>query len=194
MVTSQEAWPNAHCPCSASGSHLMSQCLRPCMIHGARSKESQTKRWLQTVRCVWVGSVSFRRCSTSKQGFVNACKSGACVPHWCAAGIGERANPECFVIVLSSNPISISGHSINPIKTWLKVITQLACPRGASPGHSGPAAGCLQAAPRLFLGGGGSSQRCRQGSPHSASPWRWRCRGCAFIPLPSFHSPCAFNG
>lgn len=132
----------------------MSQCLRPCMIHGARSKEIRTKHWMQTMRCVWVGPVSFRRCSTSKQGFVKACKSGACIPHWCAAGISERANPECFVIVLSSNPISISGHSINPIKTWLKVITQLACPQGASPGHSGPAPGCLQAAPRLFWGVG----------------------------------------
>lgn len=67
-------------------------------------------------------------------------------------------------------------------------------PTGSEPWSFRPSTRLLASSPQAFLGGGGSGQRCRQGSPHSASPWRWRCRGCAFIPLPSFHSPCAFNG
>lgn len=62
-----------------------------------------------------------------------ACKSETAAPIRCAAGIGMRANPECFIILLSSNPISISSHSINRIKMWLKVITQMTCPLGVSP-------------------------------------------------------------
>lgn len=39
-----------------------------------------------------------------------ACKSGAAISLRCAAGICTKANPKCFVTLLSSNPVSISGH------------------------------------------------------------------------------------
>lgn len=70
---------------------------------------------------------------------LTACKSGAAIPLWCAVGTGARANPECFVILLSSNPISISGHSINRIKIWLKVIMLPAYPWAVSLAPAGPA-------------------------------------------------------
>lgn len=58
-----------------------------------------------------------------------ACKSEAAISLQCAAGICTKANPKCFVTLLSSNPVSISGHPINRIRKRLKVGTGPARPR-----------------------------------------------------------------
>lgn len=67
QVASLEVGPNI-----ASGSPVvMPQCMTPHTRHWAPSKKkkkSQTKLWLQTVRCVWVGPMSWRKRSTSMQG------------------------------------------------------------------------------------------------------------------------------
>lgn len=92
----------------------------------------------------------------------------------CAAGIRMKANPECFVILLSSNPISISGHSINRIRVRLKVITGPA--EAATSPQPGPAAS-------TEVWGG---QSCTQGSPCSAPPQRF---GLCLQPPPAPPEP-----
>jgi len=44
------------------------RCLGPHTTHWAQSQESQTMLGLQAVRCVWVGPMSWRKCSMSKRG------------------------------------------------------------------------------------------------------------------------------
>lgn len=84
-----------------------------------------------------------------KAGLLQLVNQEQLFPTGVLLGISARANPDCFVIMLSSNPISISGHSINRIKTELKVIIQLECPQGARTGCSDSETCCLQEAPRL---------------------------------------------
>lgn len=123
-----------------------------------------------------------------------ACKSETATPFWCAAGISVRANPECFIILLSYNPISISSHSINRIKMWLKVITQMTRPLGVSLAcaytaiPAQPSVSLLQAPKAFTLAGFRVGSSCRQGSPCSASPQRGR--GCAFSPFSPLQSLC----
>lgn len=125
-----------------------------------------------------------------QSGAPTARKSGAAIPHWCAAGISARANPDCFVIMLSSNPISISGHSINRIKIELKVIIQLACPQGARPGYSDPEPCCLQEAPRLSRLYGSGVARGVDRAAH-VQYHRREARAVLLSPSHPFHNPCA---
>lgn len=117
-------------------------------------------------------------------------KSGAAIPHWCTAGISARANPDCFVIMLSSNPISISGHSINRIKIELKVIIQLACPQGTRPGCSDPEPCCLQEAPKLSPRRAFGVARGADRAAHILHRCR-EARAALLSPSHPFHGPCA---
>lgn len=105
-----------------------------------------------------------------------ACKSEAAISLQCAAGICTKANPKCFVTLLSSNPVSISGYPINRIRKRLKVGTGPAHPREQvlrgqmqPPPAANPHA--LPASPKALttteIWGG---QSCRQSCPCSASP------------------------
>lgn len=98
----------------------------------------------------------------------------------CAAGIRMKANPECFVILLSSNPISISGHSINRIRVRLKVITG----RQRQP----PALSQALLLPAQRFGVARAAHRAAHVQHHH------RDLGCASSPLLPLQSLCAVNG
>lgn len=164
----KQVGPKAHWPHRASRSlAVMCQCLRPHTRHWARAKKNQ-KKLGPSSGCRPCDVFGLDLClggnSPTQRWVLMACKSGAAIPLWCAAGIGARANPECFVIPLSSNPISISGHSINRIKIWLKVIIRPASPRGTSPACADPA---IAPQPRATL------LASPQGFHHGRDFWGW---------------------
>lgn len=112
-----------------------------------------------------------------------ACKSEAAISLCCAAGIRTKANPKCFVILLSSNPVSISGHSINRIRARLKVRIGAAGPgEQALRGQTQPpllSPICLQA------------PRASPAQPFGAAARAARAQHQHLLPLQSL---CAVNG
>jgi len=130
----------------------MSQRMRPCTRCWAQSTKKSDQDLAADCGMCWDVSGLDPHLGGNvppQYGALMARKSGAAVPLWCAAGIGARANPERIVILLSSNPISISGHSINRIKIWLKFLIQPARPWGVSPGCADPAVTALPSATLL---------------------------------------------
>lgn len=127
-----------------------------------------------------------------------ACKSEAAISLQCAAGICTKANPKCFVTLLSSNPVSISGHPINRIRKRLKVGTGPARPREQvlrgqmqpPPAAKPHAAACKPQ---------GSHHHRNLGWPELQTELPMfsittRGRGCVLSPLLPLHSLCAVNG
>lgn len=148
QVTSWEAEPSTH--------QLHSDVPMPETMHNILDTVKNTSGQAVATDC---GENTPPRCN-----ILAACKSEAAISLWCAAGICTKANPKCFVILPSSNPISISGHSINRIKTRLKVIIRPVHPQGAGPAWA-DAAITTQPSPTLPASAQGFHHRSDLGWP-----------------------------